>query len=123
MKNKTFIASLIYAVQGIRHALARERNFKIHIICGIAAVLACIILQVGVNMFIWVVFAIFSVLCAELFNSAVEALTDLACGSQLHPLAKIAKDTAAAAVLLASVQALAVAVTIAVTVIGRWVNS
>ncbi len=47
------------------------------------------------------------VLGLELLNTALEALVDLA-SPEVHPLAKIAKDTAAAAVLLASLSALVV---------------
>ena len=118
MKNGGFLESLANAFQGVRHALARERNFRIHIICGILAVAACIVFRVETYLFVWVVFAIFCVLIAELINSAIEALTDLISESK-HPLAKIAKDTAAAAVLLAAAQALVAALIVAVSVIGR----
>lgn len=121
MKNKRLTDSFHHAWEGLRHAVAKERNFRIHIIMGIMAVAFCIALRVETMLFIWVVFAIVGVLSMELFNTAVEALTDLYCGSKLHPLAKIAKDTAAAAVMLAAIQAVVVAAVIAVSVLRRYI--
>jgi hypothetical protein len=46
--------------------------------------------------------------CMELVNSAVEATVDLVVGEQLHPLAKVAKDVAAAAVVVAALVAVGV---------------
>ena len=121
MKNKSLSKSFRNAWQGIRTTAARERNFKIHIIMGLAAVLCCIILRVETVLFIWVVFAIFTVLAMELFNTAVEALTDLFCGGKPHQLAKIAKDAAAGAVLIASIQAMAVAAAVGFTIVNRYI--
>lgn len=122
MKNKSLSNSFRNAWQGVRHAAAHERNFKIHITLAILAVACCIAFRVEIAMFLWVVYAIFSVLSMELLNTAVEAVTDLVCGQKQHPLAKIAKDTAAGAVLLSAVQAVVVAAVVAVSVINRWLN-
>ena len=89
---------------------------------GILAVVLCIVLRVETYLFMWVMFSIFFVLCMELLNSSVEALTDLICNNQKHPLAKIAKDTAAAAVLLASALAVLVAIVVAVSLITKWMS-
>jgi diacylglycerol kinase len=120
VKNSGFAESFRNAWEGIRHTVNHERNFKIHIVMAIAAVLCCIVFQVETVLFVWVVFAIFTVLVTELINTSIEALTDLFCGNKPHPLAKIAKDAAAAAVLLAAVQAAAVAAVVAVAVVSRW---
>ena len=122
MKNESLARSFGNAVQGLRDTLSRERNFRIHIAMGILAVAACVVLRVEVYLFVWTLFAVFGVLAAELFNSSVEALTDLVCGEKKHPLAKIAKDAAAAAVLVTAVQAVAVAFVVAFTVIRGAVN-
>jgi len=118
-KNKTLPDSFGNAWQGIRHAVAQERNFKIHIICAIAAAFICIILPVDSVHSFMVMYAIFFVMCMELINTAVEAIIDLYCGKTLSPLAKIAKDCCAGAVLLASVQALFVAVIVGQHIISR----
>ena len=101
MKNKNFIKSLGHAFAGIREAAAQERNFRFQIIIGILAILACIILQVEAFLFVLVSFAVFFVLAMELVNTAVEAIVDLLTAGKKHPLAKIAKDVSAGAVLIA----------------------
>ncbi|MCL2707560.1 MAG: diacylglycerol kinase family protein [Defluviitaleaceae bacterium] len=119
MKNRRLLRSFRDAWRGIRKTAATERNFKIHIAAGIAVVIICMLLKLELSLFVWVIFAVFAVLGAELFNTAVEALTDLVCESKPHPLAKKAKDAAAGAVLVASLQAVAVALTLAFVLIGR----
>lgn len=113
MKNQTMLRSFMNAWQGILHAARRERNFKIHIFFAIAATVICIILPVDILYRFMVIYAIFFVLCTELINTAVEAVVDLYCGQTFNPLAKIAKDCCAGAVLLASIQAVFVAIIVA----------
>lgn len=108
-------------MHGIGRTAARERNFRIQIFFALAAVAFCVIARVPALHFILVGFAIFFVLFAELMNTAVEALTDLACGGQLHPLAKIAKDAAAGAVLLASLFSLAVGAFVVIETVRRFI--
>jgi len=120
MKNRNWPESFGHAYDGIRNTLKNERNFRIQIIFGIIAVIACIILRVDAWQFMLVVFAIFFVLTAELVNTAIEALTDLSCKGKIHPLAKTAKDAAAGAVLLASGFAVVVGVVVAVSVIKSF---
>ena len=112
-KSKSLAASFGHALQGFRHTLLHERNFKIHVACALLATAACIFWQVDAVHSFMVMYAIFCVMALELVNTAVEALVDLHCGQTPHPLAKIAKDCCAAAVLLAAIQALLVAVIVA----------
>jgi len=121
MKNRTWLESLGHAIDGIRNTAIKERNFRIQIFFGILAVIACIIFSVEPWQFILVVFAIFFVLAMELMNTAIEALTDLSCKGKIHPLAKTAKDAAAAAVLLASTFAVVVGIVVAISIIRRYV--
>ena len=113
MKKQTVLSSFKNAWQGIFYALRRERNFKIHIFFAIAATVICIILPVDTFYSFMVIYAIFFVLCTELINTAVEAVVDLHCGDTFNPLAKIAKDCCAGAVLLASIQAVVIAIIVA----------
>ena len=119
-KNPHFWSALKYALAGIRHTATHERNFRIHIFMAIVAVVLCIIFRVEPWQLLAVVLSIFFVLAMELVNTAVEAVVDLICKDTLHPLAKIAKDAAAAAVLLASVQAVVIGVIITMSVIRRY---
>ena len=120
MKSKNFLDSLSNAINGIRTAARRERNFRIQIFLATVAVSACIFFRVSTQLFIMVAFAIFFVLAMELVNTAVEAVTDLVCKNNPHPLAKIAKDASSGAVLLASFFAVVVGIIVAADIIGRF---
>lgn len=119
MKSKSVPESFSHAWSGIRHAVAQERNLKIHIAVAMVAAVLCIVLPVDSVHSFMVMYAIFFVLCMELINTAVEAMVDLYCGKKITPLAKVAKDCCAGAVLLASVQAVLVGVIVAQHIISR----
>ena len=120
MKSKSFLGSFKNAFKGIRSAVRRERNFRIQIFISILVVAICIFFQISTELFVMVTFAIFFVLAMELVNTAVEAVVDLVCKNNPHPLAKIAKDASAGAVLLASFFAVVVGVIVASDIIGRF---
>jgi diacylglycerol kinase len=101
-----FARSFSFAGQGIWYAVRTQRNMRVHVLAALAAVGAGLALRISTADWACIVLAIGLVLTAEALNTVVEALTDLA-APQFHPLAKIAKDTAAGAVLIASAAALA----------------
>jgi diacylglycerol kinase (ATP) len=103
----SIVESFNYAVEGIIHVLRTHRNMRIHL--AAAAIVLVIALWIGVTRMELVVLllAIAFVLIAEMINSAVEAAIDVATSS-FDPLAKLAKDIAAGAVLIASINAVAV---------------
>lgn len=74
---------------------------RIHFIAAIVVLLVVLFLKVSPVEFALLALSILAVLCAEMFNTAVEAVVDLV-SPDYHPLAKIAKDTAAGAVLITS---------------------
>jgi len=119
MKTRNWLESFRHAVNGIRSTAQRERNFRIHIVFAVLAIGVCIVFRVEFVYFVMVGFSVFFVMATELINTAVEALVDMYCRGKPHPLAKLAKDAAAGAVLLAAVQALIVGVLVAISVIGR----
>ena len=96
-----FFESFGYALQGIGAAIRRERNFKVMLAMGAAAVVAGFALRLDAMSWVAVVLMIGLVLCAELLNTAIESVVDLA-SPDIHPLAKYAKDLAADAVLALS---------------------
>jgi len=118
-KSQSLPDSFKYAWSGIRHTIANERNFKIHMLCAVLAVIFCIILPVDSVHGFMVIYAIFFVLCMELINTAVESLVDLYCGQNINPLAKVIKDCCAGAVLLASIQAVIIGVIVALHILSR----
>lgn len=100
-RSGSFPQSLDNAVAGLRHGLRSQRNLRIHTVIGAVVVAAGFAL--GVSRVEWaiVISLIALVVALELLNTAVEALADLA-SPEFHPLAKTAKDTAAAAILVAA---------------------
>ncbi|MGH2994965.1 MAG: diacylglycerol kinase [Gaiellaceae bacterium] len=101
------LQSLNYAFEGVIHVLRTQRNMRIHF--AIATVVLILAFSYGVTRLelVALLVAISFVLIAEMVNTAIEATIDLSTPS-FDPLAKVAKDIAAGAVLIASVNALVV---------------
>ena len=101
------VQSFNYALEGVIHVLRTQRNMRIHF--AIAAAVLALAFFYGVTRLelIALMIAIAFVLIAEMVNTAVEATIDLSTPS-FDPLAKVAKDIAAGAVLIAAVNAIGV---------------
>ncbi len=108
MRTRSIVWSFQYALEGVVYSLRTQRNMRIHVGAAILALLAGLLLGVDRLGLVAIVFVIALVFVTELVNTAVEAAVDLAT-QQYDPLAKIAKDVAAGAVLVASLTALVVA--------------
>ncbi|MGB3160175.1 diacylglycerol kinase family protein [Carnobacterium sp.] len=98
-KNSRFIDSFKYAFKGIQTVFQEERNMRTHLILGIAVLLISSVLDLTQNEWLWIILSVFLVLVMEILNTIVENVVDLITNNQYHPLAKKAKDMAAAAVL------------------------
>jgi diacylglycerol kinase (ATP) len=103
----TLLDSFNYAFEGIIHVLRTQRNLRIHFIVAIAVIAAAAALGVDRLSMIALLIVTAFVLVAEMVNSAIEGAIDVSTTS-FDPNAKLAKDVAAGAVLIASVTALAV---------------
>ncbi|MFO7263932.1 MAG: hypothetical protein A6D91_01010 [Bacillaceae bacterium G1] len=101
MKSRNFVQSLGYALNGLRYALRTERNMKIHACAAVLVLVASWWLRIETWQTLIVLVAIAFVVFAELMNTVVEHMVDLLT-AQLHPHAKVAKDVAAGAVLVAA---------------------
>lgn len=111
-------ASFGYAFAGIAAAWRTQPNVRIHLVLGAVLVLGGAVVRIGPTGWAIVALAIGLVVAAELFNTALEAAVDLA-SPQDHPLAKLAKDIAAAGVLVASVAAAAAGIAVLFGGLGR----
>jgi len=100
--------SFTWAFEGIVYVLRTQRNMQIHVGAAAAALVGALLLDFSRVEMAVLLGAISLVLVAEMMNTAVEAAID-AVVTTYHPLVKIAKDVAAGAVLVATVNALAVA--------------
>ena len=103
-------ASFRYAAQGLAYGFRSQRNFRIHVVTGSLVFALGLWLGLPTAQLAVLVLTVAAVLVLELINTATEAVVDLAIGRQFHPLARIAKDCAAAAVLVAAMASLLVAV-------------
>lgn len=93
-----------YAFQGIYTCISKERNMKIHCGFSVLVVIAGIILKLSVTEWCICLTLFGLVMALELVNTSVEAVVDLVT-EERKPLAKVAKDTAAGAVLIAAIMA------------------
>lgn len=97
-----------HAFVGVGVAVVGERNLKIQ--CVLATVAVALALWLGFDPISWCLLflSIGIVVTAELLNTAVERVVDLAAGGEYHALARDAKDVAAGAVVIASLTATAI---------------
>lgn len=98
------LRSFRYAFRGILFMVKTQHNFWIHLVLAVLVIAAGFIFCISLTEWTLVVFAIGLVLSAEVFNSAIEQLTDLT-SPDFHPRAGRVKDLAAGAVLLTAIAA------------------
>ena len=115
-KKNPLYKSFGYAFEGIFTGIKKERNMKIHCVAAVLVVIAGMILAMlcvvaagfvfRISVSEWCICLILfgMILSLELVNTAMEAVVDLVT-EERRPLAKLAKDTAAGAVLIAAIMA------------------
>src|SRR3569623_1283673 len=103
----TILDSFNFAFEGIIHVLRTQRNLRIHFAVAVAVLILALIVDVTKMELIALLISVTFVLIAEMLNTAVEAAIDIATTS-FDPMAKLAKDIAAGAVLIAALNAIAV---------------
>ena len=105
----SLLVSFKYAWAGVSYAFQTQRNFRVHVFVGTFAMGLGFYLHLDAVEMAIVGLTIGAVLAMELLNTALESVVDLTVKQSYHELAKIAKDCAAAAVLISSLAALCVA--------------
>ncbi len=103
----TILDSFNFAFEGIIHVLRTQRNLRIHFAVAVGVLILALIVDVTKMELISLLISVTFVLIAEMLNTAVEAAIDIATTS-FDPMAKLAKDIAAGAVLIAAINAIAV---------------
>ncbi|MDD6352483.1 MAG: diacylglycerol kinase family protein [Lachnospiraceae bacterium] len=111
MKKDPLYKSFGYAFQGIGNTIKRERNIKIHLFAVVCVVLVGLLVHLSKTEWLICLVLFGLVISLELVNTAVEAVVDLVT-EERKPLAKIAKDAAAGAVLVSAIMA---------AIIGFWI--
>jgi diacylglycerol kinase (ATP) len=103
----SILESFNFAFEGVIHVLRTQRNMRIHFLVAAGVLIAALAFDVDKLELIALLIAICFVLVSEMINTAVEAAVDVA-STSFDPMAKLAKDIAAGAVLISSVNAVAV---------------
>ena len=99
--------SFNFAIEGVVHVLRTQRNMRIHFAIAVAVLAVAAAVGVSKLELIALLLAIAFVLVAEMINTALEGAIDVST-TAFDPMAKLAKDIAAGAVLIASVNAVAI---------------
>ncbi len=103
----SLLESFNFAFEGIIHVLRTQRNMRIHFLAAAVVLVAGVAMGVSRLELIALLLSIAFVLIAEMINTAIEGAVDVSTTS-FDPNAKLAKDIAAGAVLIATVNAVAV---------------
>lgn len=107
MKIKKTLDSFNNAINGIIDTVRTERNMRIHLIAALGVLIACFCFDIRKVEFLILTLTISMVIAAELVNTSIEAAIDMTT-NYYHPLAKVAKNAAAGAVLITAINALVV---------------
>jgi undecaprenol kinase len=118
-KNLSFHRRLGFAVAGFGHALRLERSLRTHVAMLLVVVAVLIYLRPPAVWWALLSLCAAGVLAAELFNTAIEHLSDHV-QPEVHPQIRLLKDCAAAAVLCTALGALGVGIAFVVEVAGHW---
>ncbi|HEY5513113.1 MAG TPA: diacylglycerol kinase [Geomonas sp.] len=101
MKPTRFIDSVNCAIEGILYTARTQKHMRHHFTAALLVLTAALLVRVSSVEFMLLALAISFVLFAELLNTAIEVVVDMI-SPEFHPMAKIAKDVAAGAVLVAA---------------------
>ena len=102
MKNDNFFEAWGNATNGIIYSATTQRNIRIQLVLAVIVMVLSLFYGLNTAEFLCLLFAVFMVIFAELINTAIETVVDLFV-DVYHPKAKISKDVAAGAVVLAAV--------------------
>jgi diacylglycerol kinase len=106
-RSTNLLDSFRHAFSGLATALRSQRNVRIHALVSLAVVGLGLWLRLTLAEWALLALAIGLVWITELLNTAIEAAIDLT-SPDPHPLARISKDAAAAAVLVAALTAVVI---------------
>jgi diacylglycerol kinase (ATP) len=106
-RSPTIFDSFNYAFEGLIHVLRTQRNMRVHFAVAVVVLVAALVVGVSKIELIALLVSISFVLVAEMINTAIEGAIDVATTS-FDPMAKLAKDIAAGAVLIATMNAVAI---------------
>lgn len=112
---KSFFNSFLFAINGIKLCFL-QRNFKIHFVCSIIAIIVGFILNINLKEWCIIWICIGLVISLEMINTAIEQLVNLI-EPNYNSKAGAIKDVAAGAVLVSSV----ISAIIGVMIFGKYI--
>lgn len=104
-----FLKGFLYAFRGILYCINHERNMRIHTVAALYVLLFSPFFELSRGQYALLLLTMAGVMSAEAVNTSIEKLTDL-CSPDYHPLARVAKDVAAGAVLVFAIFAVFVGI-------------
>lgn len=107
MKMKKVVDSFNYAIDGMLYAVRTQRNIRIELVATLIILTICFFTDLSKIEFLIILITITMVIFAEMVNTAIECTVDMA-ANYYHPLAKIAKNVAAGAVLVTAINSVIV---------------
>jgi diacylglycerol kinase (ATP) len=111
MRATRLLKSFRYALDGLRYTVSTQRNMRIHFLVALCVLFFSLYLPLSKVEVLVLFVTIALVLFAELINTAVEAVVDMVT-EEFHPLARVAKDVAAGAVLITAGLAVIVGISV-----------
>ena len=110
-----FFKSIKYSLNGLYYAYRYEQSLWLHGLATILAIIMGFIFKINLSEWAIIFIALGAILALELINTAIEAAVDLTT-TEIHPLAKIAKDCGSAASFVMSI----VSIVISMFVFGPY---
>lgn len=111
LKTRSFRKSLGEANRGILYSLRTQKHLRFHIFSASIVLFMAWWCHLSRPEVVLLILTIGSVIAAEIFNTAIEVVVDLA-EPTFHPLAGLAKDVAAGAVLVTAIQSVVIGILI-----------
>jgi undecaprenol kinase/diacylglycerol kinase (ATP) len=122
LNNQSIIKSFAHAFNGLFYFFLHERNGKLEIGIAFIAVLLSFLMKVSISEWFAVLLCIALVVGFEMLNSALERLCDVV-QEDYHPVIKLIKDMAAAAVLWCSIVSAIIGLIIFLPKISFWLST
>ena len=107
MRSRNMLEAFRFALAGLWYSLCTQRNMRIHLAIAVAVAALGLWLKLPAQDWASLVLTSAMVLISEMTNTVIENLVDLVC-PDYDPLAKIAKDVMAGAVVLAAIAAVVI---------------
>lgn len=120
-KSVGFWRSLNQAWRGIAYTWKTQGHLQFHVVAGILMLYFAWWMKLSRFEWVLLIYAIGSVIAAEVMNTAIEIVVDMV-QPNFHPLAGMAKDVAAGAVLVTAIQAVVIGLIVFAPSLTRWVH-